>query len=779
MTSIPTEIGYLVNLRELVLGGFQAGNLLTEIPSELGKLKKLTKLSLGGNKISNLPDELWQLTNLTTLDLGSNRLTEIPSMIGNLVNLNRLWLGGNSLNQLPTEIGLLEVLTELYLGSNRLLQLPESIGSLRNLTELEIGGNFLNELPRTIGQLQKLFRLDVSNNRITSLPDEIGEIQELTRFNARDNQLAELPETLKKLNKLTELELSGNPLQIPLELLEQKNKPAEIIDYYLNKIFPSKTKFLNEAKLIIVGQGEVGKTSLVKRLLDNHYNDNETSTGGINIRRWILDIIDREIRLNIWDFGGQEIMHATHQFFLTKRSLYILVLDARKGEQDSKLEYWLKLIQSYGGDAPIIVVVNKIDEHILDLDQRGLLAKYPSIVGFSKVSCKTNIGIDELKEMIKTEASKLEHLTTEWLANEFTIKTQLEESDADYILYEQYVSMCKDVGIQGERQQRDLIKYLHDLGIVLNYQDDPRLEETNILNPEWVTNGVYKIINSELLAKNNGILEKDMLSEILDHNRYPREKHMFIIDMMRKFELCFSYEGQRDQRFLIPDLLPKERPSIKWDESIGLAFQYHYDVLPASVISRFIVRMNEYVEIDKAWRSGVVLKDENNQALVRADFVERKVFIWVIGNKSTQRSFLGIVRFHFKNIHNSIAKITIDYSDLLQLEKRSKLKYYYPKADIEIDVSQLLDGIGNLSLPQSAGTNKKVRLRELLITYFDDNELKDLFFQLGLDYEDFKGFTRTDKARELIVAAERRGLLDDLIKKSMQMRPRMDWSGIE
>ena len=39
---------------------------------------------------------------------------------------------------------------------------------------------------------------------------------------------------------------------------------------------------------------------------------------------------------------------------------------------------------------------------------------------------------------------------------------------------------------------RPLVRFLHDLGIVVNFQDDPRLEDTNVLKPEWVTNGVQQ-----------------------------------------------------------------------------------------------------------------------------------------------------------------------------------------------------------------------------------------------------------------------------------------------
>ena len=123
----------------------------------------------------------------------------------------------------------------------------------------------------------------------------------------------------------------------------------------------------NEAKVLVVGEGSVGKTSLVQRLIWNKFNTSESATEGIAVNKWNIDgkwVIENsrltannqqlKIQLNIWDFGGQEIMHATHQFFLTKRSLYLLVLDARLTQEENRVEYWLKIIQSFGGDSPVL-----------------------------------------------------------------------------------------------------------------------------------------------------------------------------------------------------------------------------------------------------------------------------------------------------------------------------------------------------------------------------------------------------------------------------------------
>ena len=106
---------------------------------------------------------------------------------------------------------------------------------------------------------------------------------------------------------------------------------------------------MNEVKVLLVGEGGSGKTSLVKRLMGQGFDPNESQTHGINIRH--KDFApptpgSDPVHVRFWDFGGQEIMHATHQFFLSQRSVYVLVLDARKEEA---AEYWLKHIESFGG----------------------------------------------------------------------------------------------------------------------------------------------------------------------------------------------------------------------------------------------------------------------------------------------------------------------------------------------------------------------------------------------------------------------------------------------
>ena len=254
--------------------------------------------------------------------------------------------------------------------------------------------------------------------------------------------------------------------------------------------------------------------------------------------------------------------------------------------------------------------------------------------------------------------------------------------------------------------QSTLIRLLHDLGVVLNFEEDARLQDTHVLNPEWVTNGVYKILNYRvLILEHKGILDREMLSRILDPHKYPQNKQqMFIIRMMRKFELCFDVEP--DKRFLIPDILPKEQPDIgKWENA--LAFEYHYPVLPGSIISRFIVRMNHYIHQQAYWHGGVVLANKGNTALVKADREDKKIIIRVKGQENTRRDLLAAIRFQFDDIHKTIPgiipeekvplidhpEIVLDYQELLGLEEMRETSIAIGKLKQRIPLKQLLDGI--------------------------------------------------------------------------------------
>ncbi|MCV6637850.1 COR domain-containing protein [Candidatus Albibeggiatoa sp. nov. NOAA] len=697
LSIIPNEMVLLENLQKLSI----SGNKLEVLPESFSQLQNLTELYLGSNQLTELPPSFGQLQNLTYLWLNGNQLRKLPTSFGQLQNLTYLWLNGNQLQKLPASFVQLCNLNELELWNNQLKELPPSFGYLQNLKELYLGNNQLQNLPASFSQLQSLNALILSSNQLSALPLSFGQLQNLSILDLRYNQLQELPVSFSQLKKSCQLSVFENPLEIPpYEVAKQGIKA-------INNYFIERERLpLNEAKVLIVGQGGVGKTSLVNRLISNIFDNNENKTDGISIQNWEVNINSQQIRLNIWDFGGQEIMHATHQFFLTKRSLYLLVLDARQEEQYSRVEYWLKMIETYGGKSPILIAINKSDQHQSELNETQLRRDYPNIKGFYTISCKQNDNIYPLKQHIFTCIDELPHVHDLLPKTWFDIKTKLEKMRRDYMPYTEYEKICNRESIDTSSQVT-LIDFLHDLGIVLNYRDDrqrPHLKETNILNPEWITEGIYKIINSNQLFQSKGILKFEQLSQILDSRRYPIKKHPFIIDIMGKFELCFKFPEQ-ENCYLVPDLLSRQEPYLNWnEEENSLLFELHYDVLPSSIISRFIVRQHRIALKQTYWRTGIVVKQDNNKALIIANLETKKIAISIIGTEQGRRALLATVRKSFGDIHDTIKglkltekvrykNILIPFQHLLNAEEVGEKTYFIAELKEKVELLELINGV--------------------------------------------------------------------------------------
>ncbi|MEO1395444.1 MAG: COR domain-containing protein [Cyanobacteria bacterium J06634_5] len=722
ITQIPEVLGQLTNLTYLFLDN----NQITQIPEVLGQLTNLTQLVLSNNQITQIPEVFGQLTNLTDLFLDNNQITQIPEVLRQLTNLTYLWLSNNQITQIPDVLRQLTNLTYLWLSNNQITQIPDVFGQLTNLTYLGLSNNQITQIPDVFEQLTNLTNLWLSNNQITQIPDVLGQLTNLTQLDLENNDFNTIPHCLNNLTQLTRLDLRNNPLPISTEILgpsdvsKDPGSPRQIFRY-LQEMNSGEKRQLNEAKLLLIGQGSVGKTSLVKRLLHGTYNPNESQTDGLNVTNWTIEVNTKPVRLNVWDFGGQEIYHATHQFFLTKRSLYILTCNCRTSEDENRIEYWLKLIQSFGGNSPVIIVGNKSDEQPLDINRKALKDKYPNIKAILETSCANGKGIEQLRTTITQEVAKLHDVYNLLPLTWFQVKEQLEEMDEDFITYNRYTGLCYEQKVTEEQSQDQLIDLLHNLGLVLNFRNHPILKDTNVLNPDWVTTGIYAILSDDTLkTKTKGIFTTSDLDRILPSDRYPAKRYPYLTELMKEFQLGFRIDSCTPAKFLIPGLLPKDEPENTNLQGDTLDFQYHYRILPESILSRFIVLTHEDIHNETYWRSGVMLHHTEgdsieNIARIKADPEDKKIFIAISGKNATRRTFLTILRKVFAKIHNSFANLTvtewvpvpdhpdhppIDYQELLGAEAMGDTTYTIGKLRKRINLRKLLDGYESLEARQ-------------------------------------------------------------------------------
>ena len=708
---------------------------LTSLPESLRQLSQVQHLSINDNKLKTLPD-LRPLSQLRFLFADRNQLTEFPALPDSLQHLD---LSNNQLTSLPDTIGQLTQLGHLELGSNQLTALPQSIGQLQDLQTLnafdnqltalpplpaklqvlEISYNQLQALPESLGQLTQLQALFATRNELTLLPDAMGLLTELHTLHVNRNQLQVLPESLLQLSALKSLYLHGNEaLGLPAEVLgpdweppEQKTTPASpaaILDYYFR--LGRGRRALNEVKLIVVGRGGVGKTCIIKQLMHHTFDPGEPETPGIEISQWPVTLPGGDaVRLHIWDFGGQEILHATHQLFLTERTLYLVVLSGREGNPTQDAEYWLQLIKSFGGSSRVVIALNKSDQHPFDVNRGLLVEKYPFIGDFIKTGCAHDQGLPELTELLLRHTAAMEHRKTYFPMGWFAIKERLAGMAEKFITWEEYQTICCALGEQDPEAQRRLAMFLHILGIALNYGSEPRLKDTHVLNPRWVTEGIYSILSTGQKKKRDAILTRPDLGKILGDQSYPAECHGFLLHLMEKFELCFGLPGS-EERYLIPELLGENQPDLReFLELPGLGFRYQHEVLPEGMLPRFIVQTHAYSAVSPQWRwrTGVVLHHHGCSAVVRADVRERRVDIHITGADAERRALLDIIRDKFEEQYRDLkglavdervpipgeSKITVSYRDLVKREQRGEKTFYPENLDREVAVQELLNGV--------------------------------------------------------------------------------------
>ncbi len=724
---LPAELGQLTKLQYLDV----SGNQLTTLPESVGQLKQLREFEGSSNKLEALPESLGQLTRLRTLDLSGNWLGGLPESVSRLKRLEYFDVSDNRLSKLPEKLGNLAQLQYLNVGFNPLLRvLSDSLGRLTRLEYLGVSMNSLTALPESLRQLSVLRCLDISGNLLSSLPESFSALSELRYLFSANNELTSLPMALRaRLSALEVLDLNGNEaLGLPPEILGPSTysthwqrqplkitlhpplpPPAAIVDYYF-RVRRSRRP-LNEAKLIIVGRGGVGKTCLIKRMLHNTFNEREPETPGIEIQPWQVTLAEGDaVRLHVWDFGGQEILHATHQFFLTERTLYLLVLSGREGNPTQDAEYWLQLIRSFGGDSPVIIALNKSVQYRFDVNRELLLEKYPVIAGFVQTDCEDASGIQKLKDLIRDRTEALEHRKVAFPADWFEIKERLSGMTENFVTWDQYQEICRSQGEQDPEAQRQLATFLHILGIALNYRDDPRLKETHVLNPRWVTEGIYTLLRAGQKQWREGVLTRADLPTVLDEERYPKFRHAFLLHLMERFQLCFRLPG-KDERYLVPELLGENQPDLgKFLATPGLDFRYQYEVLPEGLLPRFIVQTHSYSEKSPRWRTGVILEREGCRAVVRADSLERRVEIHITGIDAQRRGLLAIIREKLDEQHRDLKGlvvhervpvpnepgVTVSYKHLLILEEQGE-QWYLPEGTRQkVNVIELLNGVESI-----------------------------------------------------------------------------------
>lgn len=609
---------------------------LTELPEDLGNLGQLKYLDLSCNALTRLPLSLLQLSQLNHLDLDNNRLEQVPGLEA-LSNLEFLDLGSNNLQQLPEHWQTLEHLLHADLSGNGLEHLPAELFKLKNLRHLLLLDNpTLSQLPEDIHRLQSLRLLDLSNTGIQNLPVNLSLLAEL--------------QTLR----LDNLELQSPPPEIAARGVKE-------ILYYLSELKWQGATKLYETKLLIVGEPDAGKTTLKRRLIDANapMPTEEETTRGIDISHFTFKTnTEYPFRINIWDFGGQTIYHSTHQFFLTKRSLYVLVLDTRKDED--RLDYWLQTLELFAGDSPILIVQNQKAGRSFALNQQAIRARFPGVKEFLSADFSNPAAIAPIAQAVRHHSQMLPHVGTDLPMTWIRLRRRLEElvrQDRHHLDWRDFVSLCEECGIREAQAIGTLSRYLHDLGVVLHFAEDRVLKRNLFLQNTWVTDGIYKVLDDDRVKTvRQGRFDAEDLERIWAGSAH-EDMRDELLELMLKFEICYPLE--RGDAFIIPQLLPANQPALP-EAAGGLLVCYRYDFMPKGIFTKFLIQVYRYIGGDwgQVWKEGVCLQRLQARALVIENYSERRLTLRVWGEGAGD--FMTILLEELDGIHSRYPRLQAD-----------------------------------------------------------------------------------------------------------------------
>jgi GTPase SAR1 family protein len=484
------------------------------------------------------------------------------------------------LTELPESLGQLTQLQTLDLSDNQLMELPESLGQLTQLKALYLYKNLLMALPKWLGQLTQLQTLSLWENQLTALPEWLGQLTQLRTLSLYRNKLTDLPSSLSlaQLKHLERLDLRDNPLNPELAAAYSEGLPA-VMAYLRAKA--GAQIVLNEAKLILVGEGEVGKSCLLGALRGDDWEEGRPTTHGIEIKPVKVTDPDsgKEITLNGWDFGGQRVYRPTHQLFFSAPAVYLVVWKPREGRQQGFVEEWIRLVKHREPEAKILVVATHggPQQRQPDIDRQELwdLFGKETVLDFFFVESKPDEkgerrGIEALKQAIARVAATLPEMGRSVPKRWQEVREALEQTEAAYLPLERVLELCRAHQMDDE-EARLFVTIEHRLGHLIHYQNDPALRDIVVLKPDWLATAISFVLDDEQTRKDHGLAPFARLSQLWNdptrakESRYPVDLHPIFSRLMERFDLSYRVtgllpKGKSDETSLIAQLVPDNRP---------------------------------------------------------------------------------------------------------------------------------------------------------------------------------------------------------------------------
>ncbi|MBC8754982.1 leucine-rich repeat domain-containing protein [Kordia sp. YSTF-M3] len=674
-------------------------NQLSDI-NALSNLTSLTKLDLSENQISDI-SALSKLTSLEKLDISSNQLRDI-SALSKLILLTTLDLDNNQISDIST-LSKLDSISHLYLSYNKITNI-DVLSVLSSLEDLHLSSNNIHDYS-AISKLTSLNTLFIFKGQITNINflsdftslkilyladnnikdiDVLSKLTSLTQLYLSSNQISDIS-VLSKLTLLKALKLSENPIKnLPETIL--KSSAQEIVRWLQENEKRGGKVLLKDVKVLLLGNTNIGKSNLL-HLWQQRYSTekekkqyplNSDSTHGLVYEE--LDIPKSNAQLHIWDFGGQEYFHATHQLFFSPDALHVLLWSKKKletrvaNEEVFQLDYWFRCAEqlSKGESAIEIVLIENYIDHIDEKENIEFYTHFPDQTYLEKFNIysphEDEVHEDKPPFMLNACSVSLKH--EKRLQGMF----ELLEERID-MLYQKNLhpptyseirnglnkSIKKVWTLDAYKKKFDqkdgiILQTLHRLGCLLYFHE--QLPNKVFTQPELLLDLIYTEILNEKLQEKQGKLTDEIENAAKNNNLGIKVDELEIL--LSAFKLIFKAQ---DGDWYAPQYLPEKSPvwlQLLKDYTFGVASiivssdQYLMNSILLDIFQQYGSKIKESEgDTYLFWQKGLVIEKEEQLLLVEYDRKQMRLLLYGDQQEKNQQLQKEVVDFILKTIHTS------------------------------------------------------------------------------------------------------------------------------
>jgi hypothetical protein len=628
-------------------------------PSFQDKLKHLMAINLVKTQITQFTLAK-SMPELVFVTLNENEQLERVKCEAGLGKLARLEISETSIKRFQIPKGY-DRLYYLDLSDNKKLERFQfAEGGCAFLQVLLIRGTALTSftLPEGFPELVHLF---LNDNQLEEVHIR-SQLPKLSCLQLRNNSLKQVDENILKLApKLDSWFMGDNelPEELSFQMAEMKDQDhLPIIKEYFEQR-KSGIEKNNEVKVLLIGNGKAGKSAIVNRIVNDNFDEEWDTTHGVSLLPKDLG----PYRLNFWDFGGQDIYHATHRLFMQKNAVYILAWSqgteksvtpsgiyitrpdgsvTEKMYPNKDLRYWLEYAHHLGEDSPMHVVQTKVGMPGNTIEEKpDLEAEYQDTfqpkISFHHVESSDDDpfdnGYDQLLKSLEHSVGHIKQGDSDDIAKSlYDIRKYLrdqQEAGVKTLPLKTYLEKAEELGVLSP--QKMLETWLFKSGVV--YYQPGRFNDEIILDQGWAIKAIYTLFDRKKgipyqLEASKGIFNGAFVQDIWREEGFPdQDTHELFISFMKSCDLCFEVEKQekrvdfRERVFMIPQLLENERPSAIddfWEGRQALYYSFTDRFIHEGVIHSFVSKTAYLAKLREIWKLGIQIKDGTQYAQIEA-----------------------------------------------------------------------------------------------------------------------------------------------------------------